>query len=253
MTLTVAHVQAPDSVLSRLDPRWKLAGLVPAAAAVVALHGPLPCLVALAGTLVLVAVARLPLRWFLVRVGTVAGVVGLFAAVLPLLPREAGPSWQVGPLLVSVQGLAAAVGLLAKALAITNLMLVLWATAPPTETFKAAHALRLPGVLVQLFVLTYRYLFLLAEELGRLRIALRVRGYRNRLCLHSYRTMGHVAGTLLVRGAERAERVGQAMRCRGYEGQFRSLREPHTGPVEVLFIVLVLVGSSGLLLWDRLL
>jgi cobalt/nickel transport system permease protein len=148
--------------------------------------------------------------------------------------------------------LTAAVRLLAKALAITSLMLVLWATAPPAETFKAAHALRLPGLLVHLFVLTYRYLFLLAEEVGRLRIALRVRGYRNRLSLHSYRTVGHVAGTLLVRGAERAERVGQALRCRGFDGRFRSLSEAHTGLAEVLFLFLLLAGSAGLLLWDWL-
>ena len=41
------------------------------------------------------------------------------------------------------------------------------------------------GLLVQLTLLSYRYLFLLADELGRLRIALRVRGYRNRVAAHS--------------------------------------------------------------------
>ena len=77
--------------------------------------------------------------------------------------------------------------------------LVVLATAPPDATLKAAHALRVPGLIIQLALLTYRYLFLLADELGRLRTALRVRGYRNRMNRHSYRTVGHVAGTLLVR------------------------------------------------------
>jgi cobalt/nickel transport system permease protein len=100
--------------------------------------------------------------------------------------------------------------------------------------------------------LTYRYVFVLAEELRRLRIALRVRGYRNRPTRHSYRTMGHVAGTLLVRGYERAERVGQAMRCRGFDGRFRSLTAFHTTPADVLFFAVVLGGAGALVGWDWL-
>jgi cobalt/nickel transport system permease protein len=250
MTLALAHFEVPDSALARLDPRWKIAGLVPAAAAAAALHGLLPCLAALAAALALVLLARLPARWYLARLGAVALFVGLFAAALPFLPGGRGPTWEVGPLWVSVPGLEAAARLCLKAAAVLTFVLVLWATAPPAETFKAAHALRVPGLVVQLLVLTYRYLFLLAGEFGRLRTALRVRGYRNRLSLHTYRTVGHVAGTLLVRGAERAERVGQALRCRGFDGRFRSLSEPHTGPADVLFFALAVAGAAGLLTWD---
>jgi cobalt/nickel transport system permease protein len=126
-------------------------------------------------------------------------------------------------------------------------------TAPWEVTLKAAHALRVPGLLVQLVALTYRYLHLLVEEVGRLRIALRVRGYRNRASLHSYRTVGHVAGTLLVRSSERAERVGQAMRCRGFDGRFRSLVDFATRPPDVLAFGLIVAWAGGLLAWDILL
>jgi cobalt/nickel transport system permease protein len=139
-----------------------------------------------------------------------------------------------------------------KALAIVMLTLVLWATAPVEVTFKAAHALRVPGVVVQLLALTYRYLFLLLEELGRLRVALRVRGYRNRANRQSYRTVGHVAGALLVRSYERAERVGQAMRCRGFDGCFRALAEFRTRMQDVAAFLLIVGGSVGLLAWDLL-
>src|SRR5207247_8993578 len=105
----------------------------------------------------------------------------------------------------------------AKAVAILLLTLTLLGTADRKDLLRAAHALHVPGLIVRLVVLTYRYLFVLSSELARLRVALRVRGYRNRATRHSYRTVGHVAGTLLVRGYERAERVGQAMRCRGFD------------------------------------
>jgi len=131
-------------------------------------------------------------------------------------------------------------------------MLVLLASAPLEDTLKAAHALRVPGLLVQLAVLTYRYVFVLAGELARLRVALRVRGYRNRANRHSYRTIGHVAGALLVRGYERAERVGQAMRCRGFTGRFHSLAEFRTTATDVAAFALVVGCAGALLAWDVL-
>jgi len=127
---------------------------------------------------------------------------------------------------------------------------VLLATAPLDATLKAAHTLRVPGLLVQLGLLTYRYVFVLGSELNRLRIALRVRGYRNRATRHSYRTIGHVAGTLLVRSVEQAERVGQAMRCRGFDGRFRSLTQFRTRAADVAAFLLIVGCSAGLLAWD---
>jgi cobalt/nickel transport system permease protein len=137
-----------------------------------------------------------------------------------------------------------------KALAVLTLALVLLITAPLNATLKAAHALRVPGLLVQLAVLSYRYVFVLAAELARLRVALRVRGYRNRANRHSYRTVSHVAGTLLVRGQERAERVGHAMRCRGFDGQFRSLAEFRTTAADLAFFLLLVGGAAAVGLWD---
>src|SRR5207237_9891052 len=115
---------------------------------------------------------------------------------------------------------------------------------------KPARTIGAPGLLVHLVLLSHRYVFVLGEELARLRIALRVRGFRNRAGVHSYRTIGHVAGTLLVRGHERAERVAQAMRCRGFDGRFRSLHAFRTRGADVLFFAAVIGGAGGVLAWD---
>jgi cobalt/nickel transport system permease protein len=61
-----------------------------------------------------------------------------------------------------------------------------------------------------------------------------------------------VAGALLVRSHERAERVGQAMRCRGFDGRFRSLTAFRTRPADVTFFLLTAGAAAGLLLWDLL-
>ena len=88
------------------------------------------------------------------------------------------------------------------------------------------------------------------DEFARLRTALRVRGFRNRADLHSYRTIGQVAGTLLVRSHERSERVGQAMRCRGFDGQFRSLTQFHTAARDVLLFLIITLPTIVLVTVD---
>jgi cobalt/nickel transport system permease protein len=250
MTLAFYPPAAPESPLRRLDPRWKLAALVPAACAVAALRTLPAALLALAGAVVLVLIGRLQGHWYLGRLGALALALLLFVALLPILLEGPGPAWDLGPVRFSLHGLAVALVLCSKALAIVSLMLVLLATAPLDATLKATHALWVPGTVVQLVLLTYRYTFLIAEELGRLRIALRVRGYRTRADMHSYRTVGHVAGTLLVRSHERALRVGQAMRCRGFDGRFRSLVAFHTRWPDVAAFLVIVTGAGGVLAWD---
>ena len=46
-------------------------------------------------------------------------------------------------------------------------------------------------------------------------------------------TLGQVSGTLLVKAYERAESVGQAMRCRGFDGQFRALAQFRLPALEI--------------------
>jgi cobalt/nickel transport system permease protein len=250
MTLSLEQLPCPDSPLRRLDPRWKLAALTLAAAAVAFLHTLPAATAALAGAVMLLLLARLPPRWWLGRLGLVALFLGLFAVTCPFLVLGPGPAWHLGPVVVSLYGLGVGLLLLAKGLAIVALLLVLLVTAPLDVTLKAAHSLHVPGLLVQLVLLTYRYIFVVGQELARLRVALRARGYRNRVSRHSYRTIGNVTGSLLVRSYERAERVGCAMRCRGFDGRFRALVEFHTSGADVLGFVLITGGAAGLLLWD---
>ncbi len=252
MTLAFTVPPPNSSFLGRLDPRWKLAALVCFAAVAATLHTLRVAAAALAAALLLALLARLPPRWFLQRLGTAALFFLLFVLPLPWLLDGNGPSWMWGPLRLSWRGIESALLLTAKAITLVTLFLIAQATAPLEATLKAAHALRIPALLVQLGLLSYRYVFVFAEELRRLRIALRVRGYRNRARWHSYRTAGHLAGTLLVRGCERAERVAQAMRCRGFDGQFRALNTFATHPVDVVAFVLITASAAALAVWDWL-
>jgi cobalt/nickel transport system permease protein len=236
MTLAFDPPPAVDSPLARLDPRWKLAALAVAAGAAAAVQSPGPAIAALAGALVLAAVARLPAWWFAGRIGALALALVPFAVIMPVVEGWDG---------VRIAGLLAV-----KAITVVTFALVGLATAPLPTNLHAAVALRLPPTLVHVLLLSYRYLFVLADELDRLRRAVRVRGFRPRVNRHTYQTIGHVVGTLVVRGSERADGVAHAMRCRGFDGRFRSLARFRTAAADVAFFVVVVAAASAAVTWD---
>jgi cobalt/nickel transport system permease protein len=245
MTLAFARLPSPESPLRDLDPRWKLATFTLLVGLTLPLRTPQAAGGAFLLATLLALLGRVPLRWLGIRLAGAALVLAPFVLTLPWLMRNSPGGWRAGVELGLV--------VMAKALTVLTLVLTCLTAAPLEATLKAAHALKVPGLLVQLFLLTWRYLFLLAEELGRLRTALRARGYRNRFNRHSYRTVGQVAGSLLVRSHERGERVSQAMRCRGFDGRFRCLADFHSGWREVVFLVLLAALGTGLLMLDLIL
>src|SRR5690242_700607 len=115
MTLAFSVPPSRPSVLSRLDPRWKLAALLIAAAVVATLHTLPAAAVALAQALLLALLARLPSRWFLERLGMATLFLALFTLPLPWLLTGDGTVWTFGPLRLSGHGIEVALLLAAKA------------------------------------------------------------------------------------------------------------------------------------------
>lgn len=250
MSLNVEHLAPQDSLIARWDARWRLAAIVLAIGAVAALRTPLVVVSAFTLALLFAIIARVPRRWFLARLGVLLITLLPFLIILPLTVDRGGASFQLGGVRLSIDGVFAAVALICKALAIVVLVLVLLASAPLHVTLRSAQRLYTPRLLVQLTLLSYRYIFLIFEEFNRIRIAVRVRGFRNRMNRHSYHTIGQVTGTLLVRGAERAERVAQAMRCRGFDGNFRSLDKFRTKGIDVLLFGVTVGMFAASAIWD---
>lgn len=250
MSLAPEPLPTRDSPLARRDPRWRLAAFGLAVLGVALLqHAP-----AVAGALgvavVLALVGRMPGAWFRARLTLFLFALLPFLIVVPFVVDRGDRLWEWRFLHITDAGLAVGAALAAKALALVTLALTLLIAAPIHVTLAAAARLGVPRLFVHLTLLTYRYVFLLLDELARLRIALRVRGFRNAMTGHAYRTVGQVAGTLIVRGADRADRVAQAMRCRGFDGRFHTLDIYRTRPADVVMFVGIVGPVGGLLAWD---
>ena len=242
--------EIPTSPLARWDARWKLAALLIAAFGIASLEHLNPSLAGLALGLLLLALSRLPRQWVCLQLGLFGLAALPFVIVLPFTLDLDGPGWDVGPVRVSERGLEIGLAIFCRCEAIGCLTLVLLGTAPFHHLLASANRLKVPGVLVLLLGLAYRYAFLLSEEYRRIRIALRTRGFRMRANSNGYRVVGHVIGAALVRGSDRAERVTDAMRCRGFDGTFRTTIAFQTTASDVISFLVVVVLICVLLLWD---
>jgi cobalt/nickel transport system permease protein len=241
-----AHRRSP---LQAWDARWKIASLAVWTAAAVSLHSvPVAALSAgLAATLLWTG--RLPWRVLLARLA--AAQVLLLPCLLVLPFTFPGERVQIGPVAVSAEGLRVAALLYLRALAALALALAVVYSTPMISLLRALQSLRLPRALVEISLLTYRYLFSLWWELTRMRWALATRGFGGWSASARIRPLASVIGVSLVRSVERTERIHQAMRCRGFAGRLHGARRFEAGPADRLKAALGVVVAAGLVWLDR--
>lgn len=235
-----------SSVLHRLDPRGKIiiAGLF---VVMVAAAKAIPT--ALAGlvlSLLCLALARLPLKKVIGRLLVVNSFILFLWVVLPLTyPGDA--LFTLGPLSATREGLIFAGLITIKSNTIILALIALVATVPVITLGQAMHMMRFPDKLCHLLLFTYRYLYVFEQEFHRLAQAMKIRGFQPRTNLHTYRSYAYLAALLLVHSYDRADRVFEAMLCRGFHGVFYSLRTFAWQRRDGVFMVTAMVALAALL------
>jgi len=232
-----------NSVIHRLDPRIKLM-LAFLFSVVVAVSSRWSAFIPGFGTaFILVLGARLPLGSVFRRLMVVNGLILFLWFFLPF--TVGGMSlWTLGPLVATKEGTLLAALITVRSNVIVLALMALVSTIP---VFALGHAMRELGVpekMVQLFFFTSRYIHVIHEEYQRLVRAMKMRGFGRKSNLHTYRTYAYLVGMLLVRSYERAERVKEAMLCRGFRGRFYALSEFHLGLGDLFFATGLLAGVA---------
>lgn len=168
-------------------------------------HGVLLALIFVAQTL-----AGLPLAVIVRRLALFLPVIAVLALSFPLAHGFTA-GWD----------LAAAVCL--RSLVAFSAALWLVHVLPFDQLLSALRRAHAPAVLVALLAFMHRYLFVLWDELDRMRTARRARTFGEASLPLRCKTSGQLAGMLLIRAMDRAERVRGAMCARGWDGRIRTL------------------------------
>ncbi|MBZ9596283.1 MULTISPECIES: cobalt ECF transporter T component CbiQ [Streptomyces] len=167
------------------------------------------------------AVARIPaglvLRRLLIEVPFVA-----FAVLMPFVAQ--GERVEVLGMSLSVSGLWGAWNVLAKGTLGVAASVLLAATTELRALLLGLQRLRLPPLLVQIASFMIRYGDVIGDELRRMSVARRSRGFEASGIRH-WGVLAKTAGALFIRSYERGERVYLAMVSRGYTGSMPVIDE----------------------------
>lgn len=113
-------------------------------------------------------------------------------------------------------------------------VLALIATTGVDALGAAMRGLKIPQVVVIQFLFMYRYLYVLMDEMARTLRAHALRSPNQKGV--RLKTWGSLSGLLLMRTLDRAERIHQAMLCRGFDGEIRLSRTTGIRPADWGFL-----------------
>lgn len=141
--------------------------------------------------------------------------VGIMGIANPLLDRD---------VVLTINGVGISGGMITMLSLFLKTVMAILATLVLIETTSidnicyALQCLRLPGMLITLVMLIYRYVILMLKQVERVQQAysLRAPGQKG---IH-YRAWGSLVGLLLLRSMDRAELVYESMTLRGFRGSF---------------------------------
>ena len=173
----------------------------------------------------------------------------VLAAVPLLFTMEGTPllTFQIGPWMLTITeaGLERFISIALKSWISVQAAIVLAASTPFPELLMAMRAVKVPRLLVAIFGLMWRYLFVLADEAIRM---MRARAARSGYADHPgtkaggsiawrARVAGQMAGNLFLRALERSDRIYMAMVSRGYDGEVRTLPLPDITTTHWLILI----------------
>jgi len=219
------------TLLHRMDPRVKVVVAAFFSITVAVSVERFPLFLALGFAFALAVIARLNFFQVLRRLVPANAFVLVLWLTLPATVVGEPAAW-IGPIVLSREGIRLAFLVTLKANAIVISIIALLNTSRLLDIAHAARHLRVPDKLVMIFYFCIRYFHLIGSEYLRLREAMKVRSFRPRTNMRTYKSYANLLGMLLVRSHDRAERVYAAMLCRGFNGRINILSHFRLRPID---------------------
>lgn len=156
------------------------------------------------------------------RLVFVNGLILLIWLILPFT-YSGEPAFNMGLFTITRPGIILSAQITLKSNAIILAVIALISSMSLVTLGHALNHLKIPEKFVFLFLMTVRYIFVIESEYLRLVRAMKIRGFKPGTNIHTYKTYAYLIGIIFLRASAMAQRVHQAMMCRGFTGKFYSL------------------------------
>ncbi len=232
-----------NSFLSNIDPRIRIIFCFVYAVIVALLQDITPVYYALVIPFLLFLTGAVNFSNLFKRLSVVNGFIVLIWIFLPLsYPGDI--VYHFKALNFSKQGLEYAYLITLKSNAIVITTIFLLGISSFIEIAHAIDHLKAPKKLIFLLFFCYRYIHDISLQFTKLNNSLKIRGFNPGTNFFTYKTYAYLVGILLVKSYDKAQRVIDAMMCRGFHGTFYTLNHFHLKKSDYLFS---LIGISYIL------
>lgn len=165
---------------------------------------------------------------------TLAVAVNLSTVPMDLFALKLGKHYLTG----SRQGLFYALQLILTALSSVSCLYFLSMTTPMPDILNVLNRLHCPRLLGELMLLIYRYIFVLLDTAGHIRISQQSR-LGNKNYVTAVKSFGALGAQLMLRAIVRSKALYNAMEARCYDGTIRVLsQEESPQKKDILYICL---------------
>lgn len=131
-----------------------------------------------------------------------------------------------------------------------SLIACLAATTPWNRLTETFHMFHIPDLFIFTFDLTLKYIVILGDLCVNILTALRLRSVgRNRNKKESF---SGVLGHVFIRSREMAEEMYGAMQCRGFEGEYHSIRKKRFRWADLLYALLAAAVTAAFWYLERM-
>lgn len=180
--------------------------------------------------MVVFLIAELPVKQVLSRLLIIEPLIIGIGILNPLFDSH---TIAIGGLVIS-RGWVTFASILLKSLLTITAALILISTTGMNKLAYGLRMLKVPRLFVMQLLLTYRYIAVLIEEVARTVRAYKLRAPGQKGIQGN--VWGSLAGQLLIRTMDRAERIYQAMCVRGFTGEYHTGNVPGFKAKDVLFL-----------------
>ncbi|MCS3923973.1 cobalt ECF transporter T component CbiQ [Methanosalsum natronophilum] len=206
-----------ETPLHQFDPRAKIISLIVLIFSFAFISEIIIAITAVIFSILLVIISRIPLS-FVTKCLKFPAFFVFTIIIVMAFTVEGNIIVDLKYLNVTNQGVELGALIFLRALAALMIAFLLLSTSKFDEIIKAMYMLKIPNVMVQVISFSYRYIFVLIDELSTLRTAMYARGFKFKLDMYSFSAIGNMIGMLLIKSYDRGERVYRSMIARGYTG-----------------------------------
>lgn len=241
--LHIDQYSSLESVLHRRDPRVKIIAFFTSVLFIVITPPESFISFGMYGVFifVLILLSKIPIGYIIKRSIIIIPFVLVIAAFTPFLKRGSVLwEYQIGSLKLAItyEGLIMLWNVLIKAYLSILCMILLMASTGFINLIKAMEGLRLPKLIVMIFSFMYRYLFVLHDELTKMKYAKESRTVGDKRWF-SIKALSNMLGVLFIKSYERGESLYLAMCSRGFDGTIRTLGQDKLTRNDIFFLLLV--------------